>query len=190
MVPVHALEASTLTFVGHRWGMYRASQDYEHPRASRKEIMGKNADWRIMVILGSSFSLIFSTEIMQPALKSCLIVLLFETVMCIALSLRGIEAFARYLSRSRVVARITQTMWKVSQDAMKRAMQLLIIDSLLTGHTHFMEWTANWQPSSLRRLHDGTYTNRLDRIFCGCCLGQLLSQLCLCQAPWLGHSMQ
>lgn len=44
MVPVHALEASTLTFVGHRWGMYRASQDYEHPRASRKEIMGKNAD--------------------------------------------------------------------------------------------------------------------------------------------------
>lgn len=76
---------------------------------------------------------------MQPALKSCLIVLLFETVMCIALSLRGIEAFARYLSRSRVVARITQTMWKVSQDAMKRAMQLLIIDSLLTGHTHFME---------------------------------------------------
>lgn len=36
--------------------------------------------------------------------------------MCIALSLRGIEEFAHYLSDSTVVAKITQTMWKVSAE--------------------------------------------------------------------------
>lgn len=35
--------------------------------------------------------------------------------MCIALSLRGIEAFAHYLSDSTAVAKITQTMWKVCE---------------------------------------------------------------------------
>jgi Na+-driven multidrug efflux pump len=39
MVPVQALESSTLAFVGHAWGDFRASADTAHPRASRKEIM-------------------------------------------------------------------------------------------------------------------------------------------------------
>ncbi|CAG7961310.1 unnamed protein product [Penicillium salamii] len=90
MVPVQALEASTLTFVGHNWGVYGASKSNEQPRASRKEII----------------------EIIRPSFRSSLIVLVFETVTCIVLSLRGIEAFARYLSGSSVVAKITQTMWK------------------------------------------------------------------------------
>lgn len=39
MVPVQALEASTLAFVGHNWGLFRASKDTEYPRASRKETL-------------------------------------------------------------------------------------------------------------------------------------------------------
>lgn len=44
MVPVQALEASTLTFVGHQWGRFRASHQTNHPRprASRAEILGKS----------------------------------------------------------------------------------------------------------------------------------------------------
>ncbi|CAG8400547.1 unnamed protein product [Penicillium salamii] len=90
MVPVQALEASTLTFVGHNWGAYRAGKSSEQPRASRREIL----------------------EVTRPSLRSALVVLVFETVTCVVLSLRGIEAFARYLSGSNAVAKITQTMWK------------------------------------------------------------------------------
>ncbi|OQE37162.1 hypothetical protein PENCOP_c010G00307 [Penicillium coprophilum] len=90
MVPVQALEASTLAFVGHNWGRYRAEKGRGYPKATRKDL----------------------TELIRPALRACVIVLVFETTMCIALSLRGIEAFAYYLSGSNVVANITQTMWK------------------------------------------------------------------------------
>jgi hypothetical protein len=41
MVPVQALESSTLAFVGHAWGAFSASSDTSHPRASRKEIMSE-----------------------------------------------------------------------------------------------------------------------------------------------------
>ncbi|KAJ5372306.1 hypothetical protein N7517_004312 [Penicillium concentricum] len=90
MVPVQALEASTLAFVGHNWGQFRAESDRVYPTATRQGLI----------------------ELIRPALRSCTIVLVFETTMCIALSLRGIEAFAYYLSDSRVVASITQIMWK------------------------------------------------------------------------------
>ncbi|KAJ5154264.1 uncharacterized protein N7500_009703 [Penicillium coprophilum] len=90
MVPVQALEASTLAFVGHNWGQYRAESGREYPEATRQDLI----------------------ELIRPALRACVIVLVFETTMCIALSLRGIEAFAYYLSDSSVVADITQTMWK------------------------------------------------------------------------------
>ncbi|KAJ5970952.1 uncharacterized protein N7479_000870 [Penicillium vulpinum] len=90
MVPVQALEASTLAFVGHNWGQFRAQSGTEYPKATKKDLI----------------------ELIRPALRSCLIVLVFETIICIALSLRGIEAFAYYLSDSSIVAKITQTMWK------------------------------------------------------------------------------
>ena len=41
MTPVQALESSTLAFVGHAWGAFRASSDTSHPRASRKDIMSE-----------------------------------------------------------------------------------------------------------------------------------------------------
>ena len=42
MVPVQALEASTLTFVGHNWGQWRAliGVSLRRPKASRKDLTG------------------------------------------------------------------------------------------------------------------------------------------------------
>ncbi|KAJ6003681.1 hypothetical protein N7522_006373 [Penicillium canescens] len=91
MVPVQALEASTLAFVGHNWGRFRAFKDAEYPKASYREVL----------------------RILRPALLSGSIALFFETVLFASLSARGISAFAFYLSRSADVARTAQTMWKV-----------------------------------------------------------------------------
>ncbi len=43
MVPVQALEASTLTFVGHNWGQWRARVgiNLRKPKASRMDLLGK-----------------------------------------------------------------------------------------------------------------------------------------------------
>ncbi|EPS27027.1 hypothetical protein PDE_01968 [Penicillium oxalicum 114-2] len=90
MVPVQALESSTLAFVGHAWGAFRAASDTNHPTASRKEIL----------------------TIVRPALLSCVMAAAFETVICIALSVHGIQNFAHYLSQSNDVAAVTQEMWR------------------------------------------------------------------------------
>ncbi|KAJ5475571.1 hypothetical protein N7539_007858 [Penicillium diatomitis] len=91
MVPVQALESSTLVFVGHAWGAFRAASDIGmYPRASRKEVL----------------------TIIRPALVSCAVALIFETVICIALSVHGIKGFAHYLSKSDEVATVTQQMWR------------------------------------------------------------------------------
>ncbi|KJA18959.1 hypothetical protein HYPSUDRAFT_190332 [Hypholoma sublateritium FD-334 SS-4] len=90
MVPVNALEATSNTFVGHRWGVYRSSKSAPSSRASVSDIR----------------------FITAPALWSVGIVLLVECPMCIALSIRGAGPFARYLSNSEEVAAITAMMWK------------------------------------------------------------------------------
>ncbi|KAJ5346240.1 hypothetical protein N7452_004244 [Penicillium brevicompactum] len=88
MVPVLALETSTLTFIGHNWGHFRASKETENPGASTKEILG----------------------ILRPALMSCFIALIFEVVLFAALFVHGIHAFSYYLSGSTNVATISQRM--------------------------------------------------------------------------------
>ncbi|MCJ1433294.1 hypothetical protein MMC27_002653 [Xylographa pallens] len=92
MVPVQTLEASSLTFVGHNWGRWRARVgiDIRRPKASRADIY----------------------EIARPALISCIIAVVIEVVICASLSTHGMQAFAYYLSDSTTVAEITQTMWK------------------------------------------------------------------------------
>jgi Na+-driven multidrug efflux pump len=44
MVPVQALEASTLTFVGHAWGKWRAEvgPTLKRPKATRQDLLGKD----------------------------------------------------------------------------------------------------------------------------------------------------
>ena len=93
MVPVQALENSTLAFVGHEWGRWhaRVGIDIRRPKASKRDLL----------------------YILSPALKSCVIALVVEAAVCIGLSLsRGVQNFAFYLSGDASVAETTQTMWK------------------------------------------------------------------------------
>ncbi|CEJ62532.1 hypothetical protein PMG11_11029 [Penicillium brasilianum] len=69
MVPVQALETSTLAFVGHNWAFFRASKEAQYPKASRKEVLG----------------------ILRPALMSCLVGLVYEVVLFASLSVQGVQ---------------------------------------------------------------------------------------------------
>ena len=50
MVPVQALEASTLAFVGHNWGQWRAKKGSEirRPKASKQELTGNSFPFHFM----------------------------------------------------------------------------------------------------------------------------------------------
>ena len=52
------------------------------------------------------------TDIIKPALLSCLIVLVVEIPLCLFMSFYGAERFALYLSASPDVAKITAKMWR------------------------------------------------------------------------------
>ncbi|THY48304.1 hypothetical protein D6C77_08885 [Aureobasidium pullulans] len=91
MVPVQALEATTLAFIGHSWGEWRKETGTERrPRASRHKLY----------------------EIIRPALWSCLIALAVEIPLCIFMSEYGARRFAFYLSESHTVSQITAKMWR------------------------------------------------------------------------------
>jgi hypothetical protein len=92
MVPVQALEATSLAFVGHAWGSWRLAigNDNRHPKATWIDLL----------------------TIARPALRSCLIALAIEIPICLFLSFYGARRFAMYLSEDMVVAVITEKMWK------------------------------------------------------------------------------
>lgn len=94
MVPVSALEATTLTFVGHSWGRVRARATYIsdnlHQRLPYEKL------WYIV----------------RWALYSVCIVLIFEIPLCLLMSFLGAQPFAYYLSGSEAVSKITARMWR------------------------------------------------------------------------------
>lgn len=92
MVPVQALEASTLAFVGHRWGYWRAlvGVTVRRPAATWKDVKA----------------------IIRPAIISSMIALAVEVPVCIFLSVWGMQEFAFYISNSTEVAIITRKMWR------------------------------------------------------------------------------
>ncbi|KAL6855370.1 hypothetical protein ACO1O0_006511 [Amphichorda felina] len=93
MVPVQALEATTLAFVGHLWGSWRREigKDTRRPgRVSSRTIF----------------------RIARPALVSLVIALAVEVPLAIFLSLWRARSFAWYLSRSAEVASVTAYMWR------------------------------------------------------------------------------
>lgn len=94
MVPVAALEATTLTFVGHSWGKFRAT-------------LGEAAD--IAERRVSSRQLI---TIVRWACYSVVIVLSIEVPLCLIMSFVGAKPFAKYLSESEEVSRIAARMWR------------------------------------------------------------------------------
>ncbi|KAJ5288735.1 hypothetical protein N7478_001765 [Penicillium angulare] len=60
MVPVQALEASTLAFVGHNWGRFRADREAQYPKASRAEILSeyyKPLSWSLVNMFKGSYGL-------------------------------------------------------------------------------------------------------------------------------------
>ncbi|CAN8102504.1 unnamed protein product [Discula destructiva] len=92
MVPVQALEATSLAFIGHRWGQWRrqVGPAIRRPKASRQALF----------------------KIAKPALLSICLAIVFEVPLAIFLSRFGAWPFAYYLSESAEVADITERMWR------------------------------------------------------------------------------
>jgi len=91
MVPVQALEATSLTFIGHAWGAHRHSLDDER----------------------KPHTLVAQLRcITRPALVSCAIALTVEVPLAIFLSRFGARPFALYLSDSEPVSHIVAHMWQ------------------------------------------------------------------------------
>lgn len=87
MVPVQALEATSLTFVGHSWG------ELKHLNGQR---------W-------SSTNLYL---VIRPAILSAAVALAVEIPLYMFLSIFGCEPFAFFLSKSETVSKIAARMWQ------------------------------------------------------------------------------
>ncbi|KXT11028.1 hypothetical protein AC579_7327 [Pseudocercospora musae] len=92
MVPVQALEATTLAFIGHAWGSWREfiGTTNRRPQASTKQLL----------------------SIVKPALTSSVLGLAFEIPICLFLSFYGARRFAHYMSESSSVSKTVEHMWK------------------------------------------------------------------------------
>ncbi|KAG8753062.1 hypothetical protein FRC14_006471 [Serendipita sp. 396] len=110
MVPVQALEASTLAFVGHRWA-------HGEPLILLKALASKLRKETCSVSMRSLILYIKlrnnAIGITSPAFKSITIALIVEVPLCIYFSFGGAKSFAYWLSNSEPVAKITGNMWKV-----------------------------------------------------------------------------
>lgn len=110
MVPVQALEATSLAFVGHAWGAWRRETGTQNRRP--------RASWRDLRRQWTFCNCVFkrhadnTPEITNPALLSSAIGLAIEIPLCLFLSFYGAERFARYLSASDSVAALTGKMWR------------------------------------------------------------------------------
>ncbi|KAI1382462.1 hypothetical protein F4677DRAFT_26363 [Hypoxylon crocopeplum] len=93
MVPVQSLEATSLAFIGHRWGSWRRHIGKATRRPGR-------------------VTLRTITRIAKPALISLAIALIVEVPLAIFLSIWGARSFALYLSQQDDVADITAYMWR------------------------------------------------------------------------------
>ncbi|KAI6614972.1 hypothetical protein MCOR14_011335 [Pyricularia oryzae] len=92
MVPVQALEQTSLAFVGHTWGDCR--------REIGVQIRRPKATKQIMV------------KLTLPALVFLAIAFAIEVPVCLLLTYCGARPFARYLSGSNEVADVTAMMWR------------------------------------------------------------------------------
>lgn len=92
MVPVQALEATTLTFVGHNWGLFKC-----HVEIRRGPV---------------AFNSSQLSQVIRPAFVSVALALAFEIPLCLFLSYFGVRPFAYFLSRNDEVADVTAHMWR------------------------------------------------------------------------------
>lgn len=111
MVPVQALEATALTFVGHAWGQWRSGVgDVLYAKTMRGDLFRKCIT-NIRFLQKQSNRERF-TDMIRPALISAFIALVIELPICLFLTLFGWRSFARYLSGSDAVATLTFHMWR------------------------------------------------------------------------------
>ena len=92
MVPVLALEQTSLAFVGHAWGTWRRNVGIEirRPKMTFTSVL----------------------RIAKPALVSVGIAVAIEVPLCILFTFFGARPFARYLSGSDEVADVAAMMWR------------------------------------------------------------------------------
>lgn len=122
MVPINALSATSSTFVGHEWGLWRdraISQGFT--QASLTDLIGTHEHTSSRLTTHSSppplgprkiIPLHKSTGIFRAALRSTFIALIIEVPLCLTFSFWLARPFARYLSDSDTVAAITAKMWR------------------------------------------------------------------------------
>lgn len=70
MVPVQALEASALTFVGHAWGQWRAKvgPELKRPKALRRDILSKSSSSMSLCRITDIYQLLCTQHLYPPAL--------------------------------------------------------------------------------------------------------------------------
>ncbi|KAI0190514.1 hypothetical protein EV127DRAFT_430461 [Xylaria flabelliformis] len=151
MVPVNALEATSLQFIGHRWGKWRCEMGINNrrPRATWKQIF-------------------FVT---QPALLSLALALAVEVPIAIFLSLFGARPFALYISGSEDVADVTAYMWRTIDwcyifYAMSTQLATILLatrpkwylyQSLVSNILYVLPWAVVCQVKNLDEANAWTY---------------------------------
>ncbi|KAH0423703.1 hypothetical protein CcaCcLH18_11999 [Colletotrichum camelliae] len=123
MVPVQALEQTSLAFVGHAWGSWRRSIGVEtrRPKAERGSILG----------------------IARPALSSVDIAIAVEVPVCLFLTFFGARPLARYLSGSDEVADVTAMMWRtIDWCYVLYAMSTMLATILLATRPRWYLWQS------------------------------------------------
>ncbi|KAL8651495.1 MAG: hypothetical protein Q9210_003214 [Variospora velana] len=151
MVPVQALEATALAFVGHAWGRWRKDAGVEN-RRPRMDKQGMLA-------------------VIRPALLSASIALAVEVPICISLAIWGCRPFARYLSGDDAVAAITARMWRTIDwcyilYALTQQLATLLlatrpkwylVQSLLSNLLYVLPWAIVCQVTDLSERDAWTY---------------------------------
>ncbi|KAH3511110.1 hypothetical protein KXV55_002482 [Aspergillus fumigatus] len=107
MVPVQALEATSLTFVGHSWG------ELKHLSGQRWSSTNLYGKWLIPSVYMLSIGChSFSKVVIRPAILSAAVALAVEIPLYMFLSIFGCEPFAFFLSKSEAVSKIAERMWQ------------------------------------------------------------------------------
>ncbi|KAI8152461.1 hypothetical protein K4K49_009488 [Colletotrichum sp. SAR 10_70] len=123
MVPVQALEQTSLAFVGHAWGSWRRAIGIENlqPKAKKTNVFA----------------------IARPALLSLIIAVIIEVPMCLFLTYFGARPFARYLSGSDEVADVTAMMWRtIDWCYIFYAMSTMLATVLLATRPRWYLWQS------------------------------------------------
>ncbi|KAL9047502.1 MAG: hypothetical protein Q9206_006723 [Seirophora lacunosa] len=145
MVPVQALEATALAFVGHAWGRWRKDVGVEN----RRPRMDKHG----------------LIAVTRPALTSASIALAVEVPICISLAVWGCRPFARYLSGDDAVAAITARMCYILYALTQQLATLLLatrpkwylFQSLLSNLLYVLPWAIVCQVIDLSGRDAWTY---------------------------------